>query len=62
MSCACEHRKLGQELDRIRRLAKAYAKMEDVIVIIIKNPDGTYGFCPEASETDKDIVEYITPY
>ena len=64
MSCACEHRRMGQELDRIRRLAKAWAKMEEETVILYKKDDGTYGFASISAESEigKQIIEYITPY
>lgn len=62
MSCGCEHKKLGGEIERIKRLAKAYAKMEDTTVAIYSNPDGTYGFCISSVEISKPIVEYITQY
>lgn len=62
MSCACMNKKLGSELDRFRRLAKGYAKMEDATVAIYKNDDGTYGFSRADVEIDKPIIEYITPY
>lgn len=62
MSCACENRRMSQELDRIRRLAKALAKMESQTVCIYRNGDGTYGFCTIENEINKEIVEYITPY
>ena len=64
MSCACENMKKGRELDRIYRLAKAYAVMEDVSVCIYKKTDGTYEFCPLSNEIeiDNEIIEYITPY
>lgn len=62
MSCDCEHKKLGGEIDRIRNLAKAYAMMEDTTVAIYSNPDGTYGFCNISAGTNKPIVEYITQY
>lgn len=62
MSCACENKKMGQELERFRRLAKAWAKMEGETAVIYKNDDGTYGFCSVAQEIDNPIVEYITPY
>lgn len=64
MSCACEHKRMGQELERFRRLAKAWAKMEGNTAIIYKNDDGTYGFASisAASEIGKPIVEYITPF
>lgn len=62
MSCACENRKLGQEYDRIHRLAKALAKLEDCLVAIYQRPDGTYGFTAEPSAINEPIVEYITQY
>lgn len=62
MSCACEHRKLGQEYERIRRLAKGFAQMEGETVVIYRNQDGTYNFAVPSDENDKEIVEYITPY
>lgn len=62
MSCACEHKKLGQEIERIRRLAKGYAEMEGVTVALFRNADGTFGFCSVNVEIEKEIVEYITPY
>lgn len=62
MSCACEHKRLGQQIDRIRRLAKAWAESEDMTVVIYKNYDDTYGFAPITTEIDKPIIEYITPY
>lgn len=61
MSCACEHKRLAEELERIRRLAKAYARVESATVVVFRNEDGTYGFCP-CDENEKEIVEYITPY
>lgn len=62
MSCACENRRLGQEYERIRRLAKAWAKMEDKTTVLYQNEDGTYGFTSISEEIVKPIVEYITPY
>lgn len=62
MSCGCENRRLGSEIERIRRLAKAFAKMEETTVMLIGNDDGTYGFLPINKETDKTIIEFITPY
>lgn len=61
MSCACEHKKLASEYDRMRRLAKATAELDGKTVAIYKNTDGTYGFTTN-TETDKTIVEYISPY
>ncbi len=62
MSCACEHKKLGSDLDRIRKLAKAYAQMEQTTVAIVQNADGTYGFCSFSDNITKPIVEYISEY
>lgn len=62
MSCACEHKRMGQELDRIRRLAKALAKMDDAVVVIYQNADGTYGFQSADNEINKPIIEFITKY
>jgi len=62
MSCACEHKRLGQEIERIRRLAKGYAEVEQKTTVLYKNSDGTYGFCCMGYENDREIVEYITPY
>lgn len=62
MSCACEHQRMGRELDRIRRLAKALAKMDDTVVAIYQNADGTYGFQSANNEINKPIIEFITKY
>ena len=44
MSCACEHKKLASEYNRMLRLAKATAKLDEKTVALYKNEDGTYGF------------------
>lgn len=63
MSCACEQKKLSMELERIRRLAKNLAQIEQEEVILFKNPDGTYGFtCSSEIDNDKTFIEYISPY
>lgn len=62
MSCRCENDKMRREYDRIRRLAKAYAAIEGASAVIFRNNDGTYDFCREADKSDKNILEYITPY
>ncbi len=62
MSCACEHKKMDSDLDRIRRLAKAFAKMEQTTVAIVGNEDGTYSFCPINDRITKPIIEYISEY
>ncbi|ROT10438.1 hypothetical protein ED388_04775 [Muribaculaceae bacterium Isolate-007 (NCI)] len=61
MSCACEHKKMASEYERMHRLAKMTAKLHEKTVVLYKNVDGTYGFTTEV-ETDKTIVEYISPY
>lgn len=61
MSCACEQKRLSSEYERMRRLAKATAKLEGQTVALYKNGDGTYGFTTDI-ETDIPIVEYISPY
>ena len=62
MSCACENKRMSAEIERIRRLAKAYAKIEGVTAVLYRNDDGTYGFASISEEIGKPIVEYITPY
>jgi hypothetical protein len=62
MSCACENRKLGTELERIRRLAKAYATEEQTDVAIYRREDGTYDFCEVEQMNGKTIVELISKY
>lgn len=62
MSCACEHKKLGSDLDRIRGLAKKFAQMEQTTVAIVQNSDGTYGFCSFSEKITKPIIEYISEY
>ena len=61
MSCACEHKKMSSEYKRMRRLAKATAKLNDKTVALYKNDDGTYEFTTDI-EIDKPNVEYISPY
>lgn len=62
MSCACENKKMSSEYQRILRLAKAFARLEDETVAIYANADGTYGFCLSSLEIEKTIIEYISPY
>lgn len=61
MSCACENKRYSSEYDRIRRLAKASAMIQETTVAIFANPDGTFDFTTD-TETDKPIVEFISPY
>lgn len=44
----------------MRALAKATAKLQETTQAIYLNADGTYGITDE--DTDKKIIEYITPY
>lgn len=62
MSCGCENKQLGQEIERIRRLAKAFAKSEGCTVGIILKQDKTYGIVPVNGVNPDEIVEFITPY
>ena len=62
MNCGCENKKLSKELGRIRRLAVAFSKLENVVTIIYKEKDGSYDFCPIDQRDNKVIIEYITPY
>lgn len=62
MSCDFEHKRLGSDIERFRRLAKALARMSGETAVIYKNTDGTYGFASVSSHTDKQIVEYISQY
>lgn len=61
MSCACEHKKLGSDYERIAGLAKKFAVMEGETVAIYQNEDGTYGFCLLGTEINKPIIEYKSP-
>jgi hypothetical protein len=50
-------------VDRIRGLAKTWAKMENETVVLYRRTDGTYDFSPiDKNEPENEIVEYITPY
>lgn len=62
MSCACEHKQMSSEYQRVKRLAKAFARMEEKDVAIYTNGDGTYNFCLASIEIDNPIIEYVSPY
>lgn len=62
MNCECEHKRLASEIERKRRQAKAYARMEEKTVVLYSKPDGTYDFALSTDEINYPIVEYITPY
>lgn len=61
MSCGCENTRMGKELDRMRRLAKAMARMEDKEVILYRKPDGSFGMTTE-TDIEFEIVEYVSQY
>ncbi len=61
MSCACEHKKISSEYERMYRLAKMTAKLHEQTVVLYKNQDGTYGFTTD-TEIEKPNKEYISPY
>lgn len=62
MSCACENIRMGRELERFRRLAKAWAKLEGKTAVVFKKDDGTYGFATAENAGGKEIIEYVTQY
>lgn len=63
MSCACEHKKLSGEIDRMRRLAKKLAVAEGSLCVIVRHDDGTYDFMPAAAVTENlKIIEYVSEY
>lgn len=53
---------MASQYERIRRIAKAWSRMEDAVAVIFRNEDGTFGFVSAAENIQKPIVEYITPY
>ena len=53
---------MAKEIERIRRLAKAYARMEEQTVALYRKDDGAYGFAVPTEIINNIIVEYITPY
>ena len=61
MSCACQQKKFASEYERIKRLAKATAELRAQTIVLYRNENGTYNFTTEEI-TDKEIVEYISPY
>lgn len=61
MSCDCEHTRMAKELDRMRRLAKATARLESREVAIYRKEDGTMGIS-SMTETDYPIIEIISQY
>lgn len=61
MSCACENTRMSKERDRMRRLAKAFAIIENVTAVIYKKDNGMLDFAP-ASDEIENIIEFITPY
>ncbi|MDE7465010.1 MAG: hypothetical protein K2M59_03925 [Muribaculaceae bacterium] len=53
---------MSKEIERIRRLAKGWARMEGQTAVLYQKDDGTYGFSAITEEINNPIVEYITPY
>ncbi|WP_304647440.1 hypothetical protein [uncultured Duncaniella sp.] len=53
---------MSKELERFRRLAKAWARMEGGTAVIYKKEDGSYGFASISDEIEKPIIDIITPY
>lgn len=62
MSCACEQKKLSEEYERMKRLAKSYACMQGETVALYMKTDGTYDFATTPDNKEIKIVEYISPY
>lgn len=62
MSCACEQKKLSSEYERMKRLAKAAAKLRDETVALCRNPDGTYRLAFPDEKLTGEAVEYFSPY
>lgn len=62
MSCACENGKKSREIERFRRLAKAWARLEGKTAVIFKKEDGSYGFMSADIAIGKNIIEYVTQY
>ena len=62
MSCRCEHIKMNAEYDRIKRLAKSYAEIEQKSVAIYGKDGGGYDFCAVNEIGDKQIIEIISRY
>lgn len=62
MSCGCDNRNRAMEYDRVFRLAKALARMECKDAVIFGNKDRTFGFGLAENESDKDVIEFVTPY
>lgn len=53
---------MDADLERVRALAKALAKLEGATSVIYANGDGTYGFCLAGEAEEKQIVEYISEH
>ena len=61
MSCACEHKKMSSEYERMKKLAKTTARIHEQTVALYQNDDGTYDFTTD-TEINKPIIEFISPY
>ncbi len=49
-------------MERIRKLAKAYARLEDSVVAVYAKGDGSFGFGKLCDVPGRPVLEYITPY
>ncbi len=57
MSCGCENKKALSDLERVRKLAKVMARMEQCVYVIYQKKDGTYNFVREGEEVCP--IEYV---
>lgn len=62
MSCMCEQKQLQSDYQRMRKLAKALAMLENSTVEIWKNADGTYQYGVIGTAGSNTVIEYITDY
>lgn len=59
MGCGCRNKEMMSDYERVSSLASKAARMEGVVMVVFKKPDGTYGFCAEGRDEIKgEIVEY----
>ena len=63
MSCLCENKRMSEDLERAKRLAKAAAKMTGETMIVYAKDGGGYGFSSEREiKASNTPIEYLTPY
>ena len=58
MSCACQNKKLASELERISKLARKMAIIEQCVSEIRKHSDGTYSYNKLGYGSKGEVVEY----